>query len=154
MDDLRINFADVEGQKDFSPIPPSRQTVVVTEWQQGEVMSEESENKGALKLTFELTVQDGEYANRRIWDTFTVVKSSLWKLKAFFGALGENMEREITVDELLDMAANAIGQQLDVKLGIQPARRDNRTGNEYGARNRVQQYYPAGKSDSNGGMLP
>lgn len=158
MDDLRINFADVEGQKEFSPIPPSRQDVIVTDWQQGEVTGEESVNKGALKLTFELTVQGGEFEGRRIWDVFTVVPKALWKLKAFFGATGEDMEREITVDELLDMCANILGKELVVKLAIQPARVDTRTGNEYQARNKIQSYFPAGssvgKGADNGSMLP
>lgn len=161
MDDLRINFAEVEGQKEFTPVPASRQSVIVTDWQQGEVTGEESVNKGALKLTFELTVQGGDFEGRRIWDTFTVVPKALWKLKAFFGAVGEDMEREISIDQLLDMSANVLGTELDVKLGIQAARVDPRTGNEYGARNKIQSYFPSGQSaggksvsGSSGSMLP
>lgn len=150
-DDLRINFTDVEGQKEFTPVPPSRQSMIVTDWQQGEVTGEESKNRGALKLTFELTVQGGEYDGRRIWDTFTIVSSSLWKVKAFFTACGEDMERELTVTQLLDMSANIIGRELDVKLGVQPARVDQRTGTEYGARNKIQSYFPSGQGSNSGG---
>ena len=147
-DELRINFAEVEGQKDFSPIPPSRQQVTVTDWQQGEVTGEDSINKGALKLTFELSVQGGQYEGRRIWDTFTVVQNSFWKLKAFLGACSQDVEREWSVAELLDICPDLLGEDLEVKLGVQAARVDQRTGNEYSARNKVQAYFPAGSSNS------
>jgi hypothetical protein len=134
---LRVNFTDVEGQKEFTPVPPSKQNVIVSDFQTGTV-SEASKNAGAPKLSVEFTVQDGDYDGRRIWDTFTIVDASMWKLKAFLTAIGEDTEGEldVTPDEY-------VGRELVVRLAIQPARKNERTGDEYPARNNVKAYYPA-----------
>lgn len=137
---LRVNFTDVEGQKEFKPVPPSKKNVIVSDFQTGVVTGENSKNQGAPKLSIEFTVQDpdGEYDNRRIWDTFTVADASMWKLKAFLTALGEDTDGEldVTPDEY-------VGRELVVRLGIQNARKNNETGDEYPARNNVKAYYPA-----------
>lgn len=142
---LRIDFTDVEGQKEFKPIPPSQQNVIVTEYQVGEVTGENSKNKGAPKLSVCFTVQsDDEYDGRNIWDTFTIADASMWKLKAFLTAIGEETsgELDVTPEEYL-------GRELRVKLAIQNARKDERTGNEYAARNNVKAYYPPSPEGSN-----
>lgn len=142
-DDLRIDFTEVEDQKEFSPVPPSKQNVVITDWDKGEVTGQDSKNLGATKLTFEFTIQDGEFANRKIWDTFTVVESSLWKLKALLKAIGEDVTGSLNI-----VPEDYVGRALVIKLGVQPARKDPKTGNEYQARNNVKGYYPEGDGDS------
>lgn len=144
---LRVDFTDVEGQKEFTPIPPSRQDVIVSDFDTGEV-SENSKNAGAAKLSVEYTVQGGDYDGRRIWDTFIVLPQTLWKLKAFLSAVGEDVEGELDITP-----EDYVGRELNVKLAIQPARKDERTGNEYQARNTVKAYFPSGDGD-NGSMLP
>lgn len=146
--DLRIDFTDVEEQTEFKPVPPSKQNVMVTDWDQGET-GENSKNPGASKLTLELTIQDGDYSGRRIWDTFTFGEKSLWKIKGLMTAVGEDLDRAWTVSDILEQASEWVGRELVVRLAVQPARRDERTGNEYQARNQVKNYYPAeGGSDS------
>lgn len=150
--DLRIDFTDVEEQTEFKPIPPSKQRVMVTDWDQGET-GENSKNPGSPKLTLELTVQDGDFSGRRIWDTFTFGEKSLWKIKGLMTALKADVERSWTVSEILESAPDWIGQELVVRLSVQPARKDERTGNEYQARNQVKNYYPLSEDDG-GSILP
>lgn len=145
-DDLRIDFTEVEDQKEFTNIPPSKQNVMVTDWDKGEV-GEKAKNAGATKLTFEFTVQDGEYASRRIWDTFTLVENSLWKLKAFLSAIGEDVSGSLSL-----APEDYVGRKLVVKLGIQPARKT--ADGEYPARNNVKGYYPEAEDSDNGNLMP
>jgi hypothetical protein len=143
---LRVDFTDVEGQKEFTPIPPSRQDVIVSDFDTGEV-SQNSKNAGAAKLSIEFTVQGGDFDGRRIWDTFVVIPTTLWKLKAFLTAIGEDTDGELDITP-----EDYVGKELNVKLAIQPARKNPETGDEYPARNNVKAYYPAGNGD--GSMLP
>jgi hypothetical protein len=146
-DDLRIDFTEVEDQKEFTNIPPSKQNVMVTDWDKGEVGAS-AKNAGATKLTFEFTVQDGEYASRRIWDTFTLVENSLWKLKAFLAAIGEDVSGSLSLTP-----EEYLGRNLVIKLGIQPARK-GADGSEYPARNNVKGYYPEAEDSDNGNLMP
>lgn len=139
--DLRIDFTDIEEQTEFKPVPPSKQNVAITDWDQGET-GEHSKNPGSSKLTLELTIQDGDFSGRRIWDTFTFGEKSLWKIKGLLTAISEDVARSWTVAELLDAAPEWVGKELTVRLAVQPARRDERTGNEYQARNQVKGYFP------------
>jgi hypothetical protein len=150
--DLRINFTDVETQKEFKPIPPSRQHVMITDHDVSET-GEQSQNPGAPKLVLELTVQDGDYSGRRVWDTFVFGEKTLWKIKGLMAALGEDIERDggWTVGEIFDAAPDWVGRELVVRLAIQAARKDKDTQQEYNARNQVKNYYPVSDEDS---LLP
>ena len=145
--DLRIDFTDVEDQLDFKPIPASKQNVRITDWDQGEVSSDGAKNYGATKISIEYTVQDGDYEGRRIWDTFTIVPASFWKLKAFMKAINEDTDQTYSVDELLELCPDFVGRELVVRLKIQQARKDQKTGQDWPARNQVGGYFPAKESD-------
>jgi hypothetical protein len=149
--DLRIDFTDVEVNQggDFTPVPPSKQNVVISDWDQG-VTGENSKNPGSTKLTLEVTIQDGEYQGRRIWDVFTFGEKTLWKIKGLLTAIGEDTDRSWTVAEILDAAPDWVGKELVVRLAVQPARQDERSGTEYPARNQVKNYFPA----ANGSLAP
>lgn len=147
--DLRIDFTDVEGQTEFKPVPPSKQNVRITDWDQGETGAN-SKNPGSPKLTLELTIEDGEYSGRRIWDTFTFSEKVLWKIKGLLTAIGEDVSRPWTVAEILEAAPDWVGKPLTVRLAVQNARRGE-DGTEYQARNQVKNYYPAA-DDS--GLMP
>lgn len=151
--DLRIDFTDVEEQTEFKPVPPSKQNVMVTDWDQGET-GENSKAPGSAKLTLELTIQDGDYNGRRIWDTFTFGEKSLWKIKGLMTAVGEDLNRAWTVSEIVAQAPEWIGKELTVRLAVQPARRDERTGNEYQARNQVKNYYPLAEGSGSASLMP
>ena len=146
--DLRIDFTEIDDSVvEYKPVPPSKQRVMITDWDQG-VTGEKSQNPGSPKLTFELTIQDDEYAGRRIWDVFTFGEKSLWKIKGFMNAVGAETGKAWTIGEILEEAPEWVGKELVVRLAIQPARRDPNTGNEYQARNQVKAYFPSeGGSD-------
>lgn len=140
MGDLGLNIADVE-EKDFSnePIPNSTYFCTVERMEESEVTGEESKNIGAPKFNIGVSIAKGKYENRWVFDTLTMVQAALWKFKSFMKALG------IDEDEYSDpefwptpewIEENVIGRQLDVRVGIQPAR------GEYSARNKVNGYKP------------
>lgn len=152
--DLRIDFTEVEDQVEFKPVPPSKQNAVISDWDQGET-GENSKNPGAPKLTLEYTIQDGDYEGRRIWDVFTFGEKSLWKIKGLLVALGEDPTQYTSVGDIIGAAQDWLGKELTIKLAVQQARKDERTGNEYPARNNVKGYFPAGEgAGGDNGLLP
>lgn len=157
--DARINFADVEDQKDFSILPAGRYHVEVTDLTEREA-SDQSDNPGARILRWEFTVKTGEYENRKMWDNQVCVKSAFWKIKALLNAAGIDTD-QITYDanekefyhddDILDMD-DLVGKEMDVKVGVRPARKDPTTQREYQAQNRVNNFYEHEASDAD--MLP
>lgn len=158
-DEARINFADVEDQKDFGILPAGRYHVEISNLTEREA-SEQSDNPGARILRWEFTVKSGEYENRKMWDNQVCVKSAFWKIKALLQAAGIDTD-QITYDanenefyngdDELDMD-DLVGTEMDVKVGVRPARKDPTTQREYQAQNRVNNFYEHEASD--GDLLP
>jgi hypothetical protein len=159
-DDTRINFADVEDQKEFSLLPAGRYPVEITGLQERQA-SDQAQNPGARILRWEFTVaQPHEYADRKVWDNHVCVKDAMWKVKAFLAALDvdtsklsydlENSEFELD-GEILDMD-DFVGRLIDVKVGVRHGRKDPNTQKEYSAQNRVNNFYP--HEDSDDDLLP
>lgn len=136
---MRLDFSNVEGQKDFEPIPSGRYLVEVTDYKEGEA-SENAKNPGATTISWALAV-DGDkhpdYANRYVWENMTIVEASLWRLKAFLSACGFDVDGEVDFDP-----EEVLGSQLVIKVGVQKGRKDPRTGQEYDPRNTVRAFYP------------
>jgi hypothetical protein len=135
---LTVNFAGVPDQKSFEPVPAGEYRLSLQDYKEGTVKSESSENYGATKFDFTYEIVDNEnekYNGRKIFDNVTITENSLWRLKAMLKAFGaevpEDGEIEVDFDDLL-------GEELDAKVGIQPARKVG--AQEYAARNRINQF--------------
>lgn len=149
MDTMKIDFSGVQGQKTFEPIPPGKYIVEVADYREG-VASENAKNAGAPTLSWQLNVESTangdtelEYRgntinveNRVLWENMTLVENSLWRLKAFLEACGFDVSGEIDFDP-----DEVLNSRLVVKVGIQPARKNKETGEEYDARNTVKSFH-------------
>jgi hypothetical protein len=143
---LKINFTDVEGQRKFSPLPGGKYLMEVTDFTEGEA-SEQAKNPGAPTISWELTVADDaqnpeDAVGRKVWENQTIVQSSLWRLKAFLQACGFAADEEVDFepDEVL-------GSTFVAELGIQKARKNRQTGEEYPARNVVRSFHSVVSGD-------
>lgn len=158
-DEARINFADVEEQKDFSVLPAGRYHVEVTGLTE-RAASDQSDNPGARILRWEFTVASGEYTGRKVWDNQVCVKSAFWKIKAMLqaGKVDTNLidfdadEKEFYHDGSLYDMDDLVGVEMDVKVGVRPARKDPTTNREYQAQNRVNNFYEHEESEAD--LLP
>jgi hypothetical protein len=155
---MKIDFTGVEGQKSFEPIPSGKYLVEVTDYRQG-TASQEAKNPGAPTISWMLTVEStvtgeesvtnrrtGEevkVAGRTVWENMTIVENSFWRLKAFLEACGFDVEGEIDFDP-----DEVLNSQLVVKVGIQKARKDKETGDEYEARNTIRSFHPVDEEAS------
>lgn len=153
-EETRLNFADVEEQKEFGLLPAGRFHVQITGLQERQA-SDQAKNPGARILRWEFTVQSGEYANRKVWDNHVCVADAMWKVKAFLSALDVNTsnvsydfeENEFYLgDDLLDMD-DFVGREIDVKVGVRHGRTDSQTGKEYAAQNRVNSFHEHDSSE-------
>jgi len=146
----RINFADIEDQKDYEPVPRGRYTLELSDIED-RYSGENAKNPGARMLNCEFTVQDNEeYGGQKVWDLIVCVPKSLWKAKGFFAATEKidvsNLSYDMgsqqftTVDDDGDEVeidvTELIGTKVEAKVGIQPATREQE------ARNKINTYYP------------
>ena len=158
---IRINFTGVEGRKAFFLIPNGRYIVEITDWTDEEVTGEDSENKGARMINWEFTVEsteDGEeeitsrvrdpktkksseetikVKGRRVFDRMVMVEGSYWRIKAFLDACWYNTDGEIEMypDQMM-------GDRFIAQIGQQPAKKNRKTGEQYNARNKVNDFFP------------
>jgi hypothetical protein len=150
----RINFVDVPEQKNFDVLPSGTYVCTISNLST-RYASEKSQNPGALILRWEFEVTQGDYVNRKLFDNQTCAESALWKVKAMLDAIGidtdtlsydsddkqfsfigeDGDEQELDMEEL-------IGQTLELKVGVRPARKDPNTGQDYDKQNRVNSFYP------------
>lgn len=139
---MKLDFTGVKGQTEFEPIPAGKYQVQVTDYRQGNA-SENAKNPGAPTISWELTIMDGEYEGRKVWENMTIVEASLWRLKAFLEAAGFEVDGEIDFDP-----DEVVNTELVAKVGIQKARKNPETGEEYDARNTVKGFYALAESTS------
>jgi hypothetical protein len=96
---IKINFAEVEGS--FEPLPEGTYDCFV------EVVEvRESQSSDNDYLNWELTVQDEEFKNRKLWMITSLGERALWKLKDTLLALGvieEDDELEIDWEDDVDI---------------------------------------------------
>lgn len=137
---MKINFADTETQ-DFEPLPSGWYNVAVTD---GELRESKSEkNPGSQYIHWEYTVQDGDHANRKLWDNTTLLPHALFSLKGLLAACGFNVEGDLDFE-----IEDVLGKQLQVKV----SQREHE-GNTY---NDVKSYKGTGEKVSGGksSLLP
>jgi hypothetical protein len=152
MEKMKIDFTGVEGQKSFEPIPGGKYLVEVTDYRTGNA-SENAKNPGAPTISWMLTVDttatgeefvtdkrtglETKVTGRTVWENMTIVENSFWRLKSFLEACGFDVEGEIDFDP-----DEVLNSQLVVKVGVQKARKDRETGEEYEARNVIRSFHP------------
>lgn len=95
MSQIQINFAEVEDNA-FEAIPEANYPVVIDH-----VEMRDSKSSDNPYLNWEMTVSEGEYANRKLWMMTSLSEKALWRLKAVLSNLGvlEDGEMRFEVDD-------------------------------------------------------
>jgi len=142
---MKVNFTDVE-VSNFEPLPSGWYTVAVTD---GEIRESgpASKNPGAEYIHWEYTVQEGDSANRKVWDNTSMLPQALFSLKGLLAATGRFSDDQIN-GELDFEIDDVVGATLQVRV----AQREH-DGNIY---NDVKGYKAVGEKVSAGksSLLP
>lgn len=99
MGSLKVNFAEIESS--FEPLPEGEYEVIIDR-----VEVRESKSSDNDYLNWEMTVQDDEYEDRKLWMITSLSPRALFRLKDVLLALeviDENEELDIEWDEDVDV---------------------------------------------------
>lgn len=152
-DDLTVDFTDTESYGGgFEPIPRNWYKVVISDWETTEVKKVGGAfPQGTPGTKWELTVDEGEFENRKLWITHWHHPTSLPFLKGFLEATGKFESSELSGQvDLNDVRERAVGSQLQAKVAVRPAKGD------YEASNEIKSVKPIGDSvsESDGSLRP
>jgi hypothetical protein len=96
LDDLSLDFTDVEGAGGFQPLPRGTYLLTVTDWELTEVKNAGGKLPvGTPGIRWEFVVEDGDYENRRLWTSHWLTAQSMPYLKGFLAATGVFSEEEL-----------------------------------------------------------
>jgi len=125
-----IDFSKVEG---LEPIPPGVYLCSVKEAKEGK------SNAGNDKIDVQWVVEEGEYAERILFDTLVWHPKALFRVKQTLQAFGydDDFRGDIGPEELLGNTALLV-VDIDETTNI-----DEATGEPYPPRNRVKRVKPA-----------
>ena len=91
----KINFKKITSGG-FEPLPEDRYTVECVE------AKIDTSSTGNKLLAAQFKVVDGEFANRRLWNNFSLKGNALFMLKNYLEVSGLDPEIEISEEELPD----------------------------------------------------
>jgi hypothetical protein len=140
--DLTLDFSDVKAASGgFAPVPAGWYNVVVSDWSENEVSGKSGKGKlpvGTAGTTYEVTILDGPYEDRKFWPNFWHHATSLPYWKNFLLATGKFTEDELggALDPK-ELRERPQGAELQVRVKIQ-----RQTG--YDDRNQPTDYAPLG----------
>lgn len=119
MSAIKINITEEAlvsaGGGSYEPIPEGSYNATIFEAKLEEVRS--GENAGKPRFNVQFSITDDGFKNRRVFSYVPLyVAKDFWKTKAFFSALGANIEAgEFVVPNAGDLAGKPIGVR--VKIG-------------------------------------
>lgn len=90
---MKLNFADVE-TTNFDPVPKGKYHVKATDYELREA-GENAKNPGSEYYNWELTIQDGEYANRKLFTNTSLLPNALFALKGMLQSTGKWTKEEL-----------------------------------------------------------
>lgn len=95
---FKVNFAETEVRGAFEPVPTGWYHCKVTD---GEVKQsgENAKNPGAEYINFELTIQEGQFENQKLWSIASLLPHALFTLKGLAVASGRWTEAEVNSQE-------------------------------------------------------
>jgi hypothetical protein len=143
-DSMTLDFSDVQPAKGFDTLPNGWYNVVVAEWQEDEVgPNAKKMDPGTPGTVYVLTVNDGDYENRKQWARFWHAKSSLPYWKSFLLAVNVFTEEELASLNLSDpeglneVRERPVGALLQIKTKV-------RKQKGYDDSNQIVDYAPHG----------
>jgi hypothetical protein len=146
---IKVNMTDKEAASQaFEPLPTGWYNVVITD---GEVKESKSpKNFGKPFYSLELTVTDGKYEGRKVFDNVMCFEGALYSITQLCSAVGISVEAgEFEIPELYEFLEGEYANKvIQARLGKQPERTvvDERTGESktYAERNEVKGYKAVG----------
>lgn len=112
---ITVDMSDVE---DFGALDPGEYEVVVTD-------VEERQGQKAPYLSWEMTIVEGQYEDRKVWNNTSLSPQSMPFLKQFLTAAGldpDDMQGQFEFDP-----ADFIGARLRIQTGVQEYEGQERT---------------------------
>jgi hypothetical protein len=146
---FKVDFSSTE-VRDFEPLPSGKYHVAVTDGDLKE-SGPKAKNPGSEYISWEFTVQDGEYENRKLWTNASLLPQALFTLKGLLAATGFDVDGELDFD--ID---DVIGAECIVTV----RRVGERTVGDttYGPSNNITKFEPykegATVGSQGGGLLP
>lgn len=152
-DDLTIDLTDTDSYGGgFDPIPRNWYKLVISDWETTEVKKVGGTfPEGTPGTKWELTVDEGDFENRKVWITHWHHATSLPFLKGFLVATGKfedgELDGEVDLNEARD---RVVGSRIMGRVVIRPAK------GEYEASNEVKNVKAVGSdvSESNDPLRP
>lgn len=106
--DLRVNFSDKEASSEalsFDPIPSGKYKVTITDGSV-ERCGPESKNPGKPYWNLQLTIQEGEHENRKLFWNVMLFSGALYSLSQLMKCYGHDIEegefKVPSLDSLMD----------------------------------------------------
>jgi len=154
---IRVNMSAKEGASvTLEPLPSGKYLMAITDCEVEKVKNApapgKKDNRGKLMFKIELTVQDGDYENRKAWTNVMLFDGALYSLSQMVKALGyEVVEKGESAEfQIPGFAANIVpgaewwmGKQFVVRTQLMPKRKDKTTGKEYQERTEVKGFMSA-----------
>lgn len=152
---VRIDFSTVEEPKGYEPIPKGKYNVRVTACEADVVSS--GPNEGCPLYKIEMTVLDGEYEDRRVFDNMSLIppktengrekKGTYWRAQQALKATGIDASAALDLDDLdddgLTFEDHLMGQELVIAVDVEDERTDPNSGKTYKAKNKVRRFESA-----------
>lgn len=123
-----IDFSNVKG---LEPVEEGTYSLRIEKATSGTSAS------GQPKIDLQWTIEEGELAGRKIFDTLSFHPDALWRTKLVLEALGFDVDGEIDSDELPEQL---LGQSAVCEVEIQesdPSQINPKTNEPYSPRNRI-----------------
>lgn len=118
------DFTQVKG---LDPVPEGWYTAKITDAEEGKSGS------GNPKITYTCEIIEGEYTGRKFFDILSFHPDAMFRTAGVLRKLGwdKDFAGEMNAADLVGLVAN-------FRLGIEEARTDETSGEEYNARNKVK----------------
>jgi hypothetical protein len=144
---MRVDFSGVES-KNFDAIPGGWYHVKVTDGEQTETKEAKKLPAGTPGVNWEFTVQDGEYADRKVWTNTWLHENSIWALKGLLEATGRYSAEQLA-ESLEFEIDDVIGSDVMIRVAIR-----DYNGDDVNDVKRIKAYTGETSSTGSSSLLP
>jgi hypothetical protein len=113
-----VDFSQTSGGASFDPLPAGWYKVAITDINVKQ-SSAQAKFPNEDYLSFEFTVQDGEYEDRKLWTNAMLLTHALFTLKGILGALGYDVSGALDIQSMLE-SGELEGRELLVRAKVKP----------------------------------
>jgi hypothetical protein len=144
----KLNFAGVEDQKDFTPLPAGVYTVELVNATEATIKN--GANAGATRYALTWEVRDDsdpKIDGRKVWDNQMFTEKAMFRVKGMLKAYGFEVPDTDDAEDVEFEYDDLLGVPIKVRLKVTNASKDPETGREYPAKNEIQKYIVPGADD-------